>query len=133
MSDDKFILSQYMAMLGTAINSPKLKELHFRDGACWITKETFIWMHECREKLMITIKPPDSFEEFFRYSFDITHDTICIHKAYDPKGIDLPRISTEEEYFQQSTIHDLSIFTLDFFEQCSVLFDKTWNQLAWYK
>lgn len=128
------MMQHYMVMIGATMNSPKLKTLRIIDGACWITENAFVWMHESREKLTITIKPSFSMQELLQHSsIDIKHDSIDIRDSYNPKGINIPRISTEEEYFQQSTIHDLSNFNLDFFKQCAVLFDKTWDQLTWCK
>ena len=60
------ILPHYTTMIGVAMNSPKLKTLRIIDGACWITENAFIWMHESREKLTITIKPSFSLQELLQ-------------------------------------------------------------------
>lgn len=123
------ITQLYMTMIGKGINSPSLKGLRITDGATWITDEVFIWMHSRREQIMVTIKPPDIYEDF--YDIDITNDEIRIRKANTVEATIFPRISTEEEYFQLSTIHDMSVFPLEFFQQCSVLFEKVWEEVSW--
>lgn len=125
------IAQLYMTMIGKGINSPKLKGLRNIDGATWITDEVFIWIHTKRDFIMVTIKPPYGYEDFYRYNIDITHDEIRIRKEYSVEANIFPRISTEEEYFQLSTIHDMYEFPLEFFQQCSVLFEKVWEEVSW--
>lgn len=125
------ITQLYMTMIGKGINSPSLKGLRITDGATWITDEVFIWMHTKRDFIMVTIKPPDSYEDFYHYNIDITHDEIRIRKEYSVEATIFPRISTEEEYFQLSTIHEMTVFPLEFFQQCSVLFEKVWEEVSW--
>lgn len=125
------IIKAYMTMIGKGINSPKLKGLRIDDGATWITHDVFIWMNTKREDIMVTITPPVSFDDSPNYKIDIIHDEIRIRKINSVEATIFPRISTEEEYFQLSTIHDVSVFPLTFFQQCSVLFEKVWEEVSW--
>ena len=52
----------------------------------------------------------------------ISPNHVQLIKTAPPFTLSVPRISTEEEYFQQSTLHDLTNLDLDFFLTCNKLY-----------
>lgn len=120
----KHLLDKYKAMIGHGINSPTLRKVtSAASGARWISNNVFVWAKEDYRAIMVTVKPDDSFDDDNNYSIDITYDNIIIRKTYSDERIEVPHIGTEEEYFQQSTIHEL-MFPLELFIMITQLFDS---------
>lgn len=117
------VFNKYKAMIGHGINSPTLlKVTSAASGARWISSNVFVWANANYRKIMVTVKPDDSFDDYNNYSIDITYDNINIRKTYSDERIEVPHIGTEEEYFQQSTLHEL-MFPLELFIMITQLFD----------
>lgn len=118
------ILKKYDHMINMAIVSHNLRDLTRYDGSCWISTNVFVWSKEDIHDLMVTIKPHDSMDQKHNYAIDIEHHRIRIRHVEHSNHIDIPHISTEEEYFQVSTLEDISMFPLEMYIKIRELFDK---------
>lgn len=119
----QYLLNKYKAMLGGGISSYVLREItSAAHGACWISHNVFVWAKEDHRAIMVTVKPDDSFDEDHNYSIDIKYDSIRIRRAHSTDYCEVPHIRNEEEYFQQSTLHEL-VFPLEIYIMFTQLFD----------
>lgn len=122
------LLKKYEQMIYSGMCSYILRSINGTDGSCWISDNVYIWAKESVHELMVTIKPNDSLDMNHNYTIDIEHNKIRIRRADWSLSLDIPHISTEEEYFQLSTIQDITIFPLDIYIKFSKLFDKVAKQ-----
>lgn len=115
---------KYEHMINIAMVSHVLRDLTWYDGSCWISHNVFVWSKEDIQELMITIKPDIELDLGCDYAIDIEHHRIRIRHVTYSNHIDIPHISTEEEYFQASTLEDISMFPLEMYIKFRELFDK---------
>lgn len=120
---NQYFVEKYKVMIGSGINSPSLRKVtSAASGARWLSNNVFVWAKQDHREIMVTVRPDDSFDDDNNYSIDITHDCIKVRRPWTTEYFEVPHISTEEEYFQQSTLHEL-MFPLELFIMITQLFD----------
>lgn len=120
---EQYFVDKYKVMLGFGISSGSLREVtSAADGARWISPNVFVWAKEDYRAIMVTVKPDDTFDDNNNYSIDIKHDCIRVRRPNTTEYFEVPHIGTEEEYFQQGTVHDL-VFPMEIYIMFTQLFD----------
>ena len=99
-------------------------------GSSWISNECYLSTNMKKSSTLVIIEPETDAIELKYAKVDIMFDSVRIW-GYNSDGyydvIEVPIISTEEELFQQSLLHNLSDFPLQFFTASRMVIEKLWN------
>lgn len=104
------------------LNSMEFPEIENMYESQWICYNCFMWSpHDSRDgKLYLTI----GIERNNIHKIDIKSNELFIRYIYNVQTEGIPMIHSEEEYFQYSLLNDLTNIPLEFFLECSKLYNK---------
>lgn len=121
----EIVVQEYKRMIDDGIIAPTLRCMNpVLATTCWLSNCVFVWHGGTRTNLTVTLKPYDTLNNEDYFCFDIKHNEIRIRTRLGSgaQHTVIQHISTEEEYFQVSTVEKLE-FPLETYIHLRTLFD----------